>query len=331
MSTVPTIELILAEMLALKAEVTLLRSEHKQSQAQFRSFLERFEAGEFAVVTAAPSGASLSDPSNASISRSPRQRGAGPPTGATVLPPIELPTRKRKAPEPAVVAPPADTHNTTSNAAPKSPAKRKIVTAEIHLDQKVEPEKAEEEEKVEAPRKRGRPRKDAVSAVGKEGAVEKDVSAAVPNRNSSRQALATPSTVTATAPLANSAATNASASTPIASSTSSSGEAVKKSVEVVSAEKGKRGRPARTAAVDYVPYDREKDPNATWHSALVPGTDIEVLSKGTWYKAKATQYVSGPNEFKLKVHFPGYGKQYDELINVLSEDGRASLRQIESE
>ncbi|KAJ3006978.1 UNVERIFIED_CONTAM: hypothetical protein HDU68_003771 [Siphonaria sp. JEL0065] len=355
-ATVPaTIDLVLAEMLALKAEVTMLRSEHKLSQAQFRAFLERFEAGEFGVVSPANNNntksavGSSSQRENAYILRSPRQRGAGP-AGASVLPPIELPTRKRKASDPAVVALPTDTPTAvTAYAAPKSPAKRKIVTAEIQLDEKVDgAEKAEAEVvNLEAPRKRGRPRKDAVSVVDKEAvgdvikevSTEKDVSGAVPNRSSSRQAAsasttsnAPTTTPTVAAPLANSAATNTSASTSITASTSTaSGNAGKKSVEVVSTDKGKRGRPSKTVGVDYIPYDRKKDPNATWHSALATGMDIEVFSKGAWYKAKATHYVPGPNEFKLKVHFPGYGKQYDELINVLSEEGRSRLRQIELE
>ncbi|KAJ3286709.1 hypothetical protein HDU79_006273 [Rhizoclosmatium sp. JEL0117] len=88
---------------------------------------------------------------------------------------------------------------------------------------------------------------------------------------------------------------------------------------------------------------KPNDPESGWHFNLPYATDIEAYSKAyklsdcfvspEWYPAKTLYYVgpSKTNEYKLKVHYIGYAKEFDEAFALSTDADRALLRPLKEQ
>ncbi|KAJ3027050.1 UNVERIFIED_CONTAM: hypothetical protein HDU68_004586 [Siphonaria sp. JEL0065] len=71
------------------------------------------------------------------------------------------------------------------------------------------------------------------------------------------------------------------------------------------------------------------DPNSGWHFNLKYGAEVEAYSKQykAWYLGKILYYIALPgNKYKIKIHYVGYSKQFDEVFDISSVQGRSLLR-----
>ncbi|KAJ3009886.1 UNVERIFIED_CONTAM: hypothetical protein HDU68_002450 [Siphonaria sp. JEL0065] len=93
----------------------------------------------------------------------------------------------------------------------------------------------------------------------------------------------------------------------------------KKAVDLYDVEDAKDSNSVRTP----------NDPNSGWHFNLKYGAEVEAYSKQykAWYLGKILYYIALPgNKYKIKIHYVGYSKQFDEVFDISSAQGRSLLR-----
>ncbi|KAJ3243263.1 hypothetical protein HDU78_000651 [Chytriomyces hyalinus] len=96
-------------------------------------------------------------------------------------------------------------------------------------------------------------------------------------------------------------------------------------------------KPSKPAAVEFSgPFECEPgfkpvlgDPRSGWHYNLKFGAIVDVYSRSyrAWYPARVMFYiVTAQNTYKVKIHYIGYAKQYDEVFDLIDPIKREYIR-----
>ncbi|KAJ3116879.1 hypothetical protein HDU96_008542 [Phlyctochytrium bullatum] len=82
----------------------------------------------------------------------------------------------------------------------------------------------------------------------------------------------------------------------------------------------------RDAALEYQPRYQPGDEEAPWYFRLLYKTKLEIFSKkdAAWFPVRALHYAVGKDSCKIKIHYTGYPKKFDEMIELWAHPSASS-------